>query len=98
MWCLRSIGVTLDVVSAALQPRVICPLLVGREDEVRTLVECGTGLVDSQSKWALVSGRAGMGKTRLPPIVTSDPQIVGYDVEVVAAREPRRPGVRLYLT
>lgn len=48
-----------------VRPRVTSPLLVGREDDVRALVECGTGPVGHAPAVALVSGRAGMGKSRL---------------------------------
>lgn len=61
------------------------PLLVGPEDEVRALVGFGTGLVGSQPKVALVSGRGRHGEYPPAPIVTSDSQIAAYDVEVVAA-------------
>jgi hypothetical protein len=45
--------------------RVTSPQLVGRDDDVRALVECGTSLVSQAPAVALVSGRAGMGKSRL---------------------------------
>jgi DNA-binding CsgD family transcriptional regulator len=51
--------------SRVARSRVTSPRLVGRDDELRALVNCGTGQGTAASTVALVSGRAGMGKSRL---------------------------------
>jgi DNA-binding CsgD family transcriptional regulator len=45
--------------------RVTSPRLVGRDDELEVLGEFASGLRERQPRVALISGRAGMGKTRL---------------------------------
>jgi len=61
--------------------RVTSPRLVGREDEVRALVDFGNGLVNRAPGVALVSGRAGMGKSRLVAEATT--RLVAQGVRVL---------------
>lgn len=62
------------------RPRVTSPRLVGREDEVRALVECGTRPSGRVPAVALVSGRAGMGKSRLVEEATTRLRAEGVTV------------------
>jgi predicted ATPase len=44
---------------------IISPVLIGRESELRTLVEALHGTQQGQGRCVLVSGEAGIGKSRL---------------------------------
>jgi len=45
--------------------RVLCPVLVGRQDELRVLLEALDGAAVGREATAVVVGEAGAGKSRL---------------------------------
>src|SRR4051812_6533536 len=49
----------------AMAEALVCPDLVGRDDELRTLDAAMARAIEGQATVALVSGEAGVGKTRL---------------------------------
>jgi DNA-binding CsgD family transcriptional regulator len=51
--------------------RVSSPLLIGRDEQVRALVDFAAGLREGEPGVAVVAGRAGSGKTRLVAEVTA---------------------------
>src|ERR671925_556408 len=46
-------------------PRVVCPTVVGRAEELQTLLRCLDDAMDGRGRAVVVSGEAGIGKSRL---------------------------------